>query len=136
MGRNLAPIILSRLDALSRLSSERDALTRLYLSPEHKAAADLTMSWMLDAGMTAAIDAAGTVTGRLKGERDDAKTLLIGSHIDTVRNAGRFDGCLGVVLAIEAVAELQRSGKRLPYAIEVLAFGDEEGVRFPSTLSG
>ena len=62
--------------------------------------------------------------------------MLIGSHIDTVRNAGRYDGCLGVVAGIEAVAELQRRGKRLAYSVEVLAFGDEEGVRFPATLSG
>jgi allantoate deiminase len=132
----LAPNVMARLDALSRLSSQSDGLTRLYLTPEHKAAAELVATWMREAGMTAGIDAAGTVVGRLEGSTVSGKTLLIGSHIDTVRNAGRFDGCLGVVTAIEAVGQLQRAGTRLPYAIEVLAFGDEEGVRFPCTLTG
>ena len=144
--RQLATRIMARLDELSLLTSEQGGLTRLYLSKEHKSAADLITGWMRDAGMTARVDAAGTVTGRLDGKqpggkqpegtRRDARTLLIGSHIDTVRNAGRFDGTLGVVLAIEAVAELQRTSRSLPFAIEILAFGDEEGVRFPCTLTG
>ena len=132
----MAPTITARLDALAQLTSQADGLTRTYLSKEHKAAAQLILGWMRDAGMSAKIDAAGTVVGRTEGTRADAKTLLVGSHIDTVRNAGRFDGNLGVVLAIEAVAELRRASTALPCAIEVLAFGDEEGVRFPRTLSG
>ena len=135
-GRSLAPNIMARIDALAQLSADQNALTRLYLSNEHKAATHLILGWMRDAGMTAGIDATGTVTGRIEGARADGKTLLLGSHIDTVRNAGRFDGNLGVVIAIEVVAELQRKQQKLPYAIEVLAFGDEEGVRFPRTLSG
>lgn len=128
--------VMSRLHQLGMLSSESGALTRLYLTPEHKAAAALVRRWMAEAGMTASIDAIGNVVGRYSGLRPGCPTLLIGSHIDTVRDAGRYDGCLGVVAAIEAVAVLARAGERLPYAIEVLAFGDEEGVRFPEALAG
>lgn len=127
---------MARLADLARFSSERDALTRRYLTPEHRGAADLVAGWMREAGMTAAIDAVGNVVGRYPGARPDAPALLLGSHIDTVRDAGRYDGTLGVVTAIEAVARLHAAGERLPYAIEVLAFGDEEGSRFPVTLTG
>ncbi len=126
---------MARLDQLAAITSAPGEVTRLYLTKEHRAAADLVAGWMKDAGLAVSHDAAGTVVGRAEGSTNDAKTLLIGSHIDSVRNAGRYDGCLGVVLAIEAMAELQRLGRRLPYAVEVLAFGDEEGVRFPKTLT-
>ena len=72
----------------------------------------------------------------MKGRTGGTKTLLLGSHIDSVRNAGRFDGPLGVVTAIEVVKAAFKSGKRYPFAIEVVAFGDEEGVRFATTLGG
>ncbi len=127
--------IMRRLAELARFSSEPGgALTRLYLTPQHKAAALQVENWMHQAGMAAGIDAVGNVVGRHGGA--DAPALLLGSHIDTVRNAGRYDGNLGVVLAIEAVAALHARGERLPFAVEVIAFGDEEGVRFPVTLTG
>ena len=85
--------------------------------------------------MAAEVDAAANVVGRYEGERPGAPALLLGSHIDTVRDAGHYDGNLGVVAAIEAVAALHAAGERLPFAIEVIAFGDEEGVRFPSKLT-
>ena len=128
--------LLERLDALARFSDEPDRLTRFFLSPAHRAAVDLILDWMREAGMTCALDPLATVVGRWPGEAADAPVLLLGSHIDTVRDAGRFDGTLGVVLAIAAVEELARTGRRLPFAIEVLAFGDEEGCRFPVTLTG
>ena len=140
--------VMARLGHLARFSSEPDALTRRYLTPEHRGAAELVAGWMREAGMTASIDAAATVVGRYEGcpeghreghharQGAGAPALLLGSHIDTVRDAGRYDGTLGVVTAIEAVARLHAAGERLPYAIEVLAFGDEEGSRFPVTLSG
>ncbi|MGF1476230.1 MAG: allantoate amidohydrolase [Geminicoccaceae bacterium] len=134
--RSLGDELMVRLDRLATFSSDPGALTRLYLTPEHKAAADQVMLWMAEAGMETWIDAVGSVVGRYEGDRADAKTLLIGSHIDTVRDAGKYDGSLGVLTAIAAVQELHACGERLPFAIEVLAFGDEEGVRFPSTLSG
>ena len=129
--------VMRRLEELARFSEEGGALTRLYLTPEHKAAAEQVLAWMREAGMEgAAIDAAGNAVGRYEGREPGAPALLLGSHIDTVRNAGRYDGCLGVVAAIEAVAALHAAGERLPFAVEVLAFGDEEGVRFPVTLTG
>ncbi len=128
--------VLDRLGALARLSDEPDRLTRFYLSDAHRAAADLVASWMREAGMEAGLDALATVVGRWPAARPDAPALLLGSHIDTVRDAGRFDGTLGVVLAIAAVEELRRRGRRLPFTVEVLAFGDEEGCRFPVTLTG
>ena len=127
--------VMRRLDELARFSSEPGALTRLYLSPEHKAAADRVAHWMRDAGMATGLDAAGSVVGRYEGAAPGAPALLLGSHIDTVRDAGRYDGNFGVVAAIEAVAALDACGERLPFAIEVIAFGDEEGVRFPVTLT-
>jgi allantoate deiminase len=127
---------MKRIDALAAFTDVPGELTRLFLSPSHKAAADCVASWMREAGMAARIDAIGNVVGRYEAQLPEAPTLLIGSHIDTVRNAGRFDGNLGVVAGIEAVAILAGTGERLPFAIEVIAFGDEEGVRFPMTLSG
>jgi allantoate deiminase len=81
------------------------------------------------------IDALGTVVGRYEGTSPGLPALLVGSHIDTVRDAGAFDGTLGVVAAIGVVEALARAGERLPFAVEALAFGDEENVRFPSLLS-
>lgn len=130
------PALMARLDELARFSDEPETLTRLYLTPAHKAAALQVQRWMTEAGMTAAIDAVGNVVGRYEATEPDRPALLLGSHIDTVRNAGRYDGNLGVLAAIEAVATLHAAGERLPFAIEVLAFGDEEGVRFPVTLTG
>jgi allantoate deiminase len=128
--------VLQRLDALARFTDEPGRLTRLYLSPAHKAAAGALAGWMRDCGMTVTLDAVGNVVGRHEGLRAGAPALLLGSHIDTVRDAGRFDGALGVVVALRVVETLAAAGRRLPFAIEVVAFGDEEGVRFPSTLGG
>ena len=132
----LGRAIMARLDELAALSDEPGRLTRLYLSPAHARAVDLVTGWMRAAGMTAAPDAVGNVIGRYESEPPGAPALLLGSHIDTVRDAGRFDGALGVVAAIAIVAHLALTGRRLPFAIEVAAFGDEEGVRFASTLGG
>ncbi|WP_431862047.1 allantoate amidohydrolase [Azospirillum sp.] len=128
--------LMARLDAFAAFSADDGALTRLCFSPPHRAAADRLMEWMRAAGMAVHLDPAGTVVGRYEGARPGAPALLLGSHIDTVRNAGKYDGNLGVLAAVEAVAELNRLGERLPFAIEVLGFGDEEGVRFPVTLTG
>jgi allantoate deiminase len=134
--RGSAERVMTRLDELASCTADAGQVTRLYLTPEHKAAAEMVRGWMSEAGMVASLDAVGNVVGRYPATSPSAKTLLIGSHIDTVRNAGKYDGCLGVVVAIEAVARLSAAGIRLPFAIEVVAFGDEEGVRFPVTLSG
>ncbi len=132
----LGEVIAARLDELATVSDEAGDLTRLYLGPAHRRAVDLIAKWMREAGMTTRLDAAGDVVGRYEARERGSRALLLGSHIDTVRNAGRFDGNLGVVTAIEVVRAAFRSGKRFPFAIEVVAFADEEGVRFASTLSG
>ena len=128
--------IANRLAELAALSDEPGRLTRLYLGPAHRRATDLVAYWMRDAGMSVRVDPLASVVGRYEGRDGGTKTLLLGSHIDSVRNAGRFDGPLGVVIAIEVVKAAFKSGKRFPFAIEVIAFGDEEGVRFASTLGG
>src|SRR5918993_318030 len=125
------------LDLIDDLAGHTDGpgLTRLYLSAAHRAVAEATRDLMRASGLDAGIDALGTVVGRWEGTDAGAPTLLIGSHLDSVVDAGRFDGPLGVVAGLVAVEELRRSGASLPFAIELLAFGDEENVRFPTNLS-
>lgn len=123
----------SMLSALGAISAEPQRLVRLYLTPEHRRAADLVASWMRDAGMTVTEDALGTVRGHWRPELK--QRLLIGSHIDTVIDAGKYDGPLGVVAGVLAVRELAARNVDLPFGIDVLAFGDEEGSRFRTTLS-
>jgi len=119
------------VNALGAMSAEPDRLVRLFLTPEHRRAADRLARWMREAGLEVSEDALGTVRGRLDGP----KRLLIGSHIDTVIDAGKYDGNFGVIAGILAAGHLVRAGKRLSFGIDVLAFGDEEGSRFPATLS-
>src|ERR1700761_1905922 len=128
--------IVSRINRLVAISENPHDLTRVFLTPEHRAAADLIMAWMAEAGMNAHLDAIGNVCGRYEGERAGLPCLMLGSHYDTVRDAGRWDGPLGVITAISCVADLHKRGRRLPFAIEITAFADEEGVRFASTLLG
>ena len=128
--------IMERCDALARHSELAGGLTRVYLSPEQRAANELVLGWMREAGMSARLDAIGNCVGRYEGERPGLPALLLGSHLDTVRDAGRYDGMLGVVSAIECVAVLNAAQRRLAFAIEVIGFADEEGVRFGSTLLG
>jgi allantoate deiminase len=109
-----------------------DSLYRGYLMPAHRAAIDCVGAWMVEAGMQVRIDPAANLIGRHEGTTPDAPALIIGSHIDSVRDGGKYDGPLGVMLGIEAVAVLR--GRRLPFAIEVIAFGDEEGSRFPAAM--
>lgn len=123
------------IDELGAISASPDHLTRLFLTPEHRRAADIVARWMAEAGLAVSEDAMGTVRGHWHPAGRDAPRLLIGSHIDTVVNAGKYDGPMGVILGILAVQEMVRAGFRPPYGIDVLAFGDEEGTRFPTTLS-
>jgi allantoate deiminase len=118
---------------LGSVSAEPNRLLRTFLSPAHRGAANLVTKWMEDAGLTVSEDALGTVRGSLAGS--GAKRLLIGSHIDTVVEAGMFDGAFGVVAGILAAEHFARSGRPLPFGIDVVAFGDEEGVRYPATLA-
>ncbi len=128
--------ILDRCHILARCSEQADGLTRVFLSPEQRAASELVTSWMREAGLEARIDAIGNVVGRYEGETPGRACLMLGSHLDTVRDAGKYDGMLGVITAIECVGDLHARGRRLPFAVEVVGFADEEGVRFSATLSG
>lgn len=132
----LGSTIWSRIEELAGISAEAGKLTRLFLTPELKRATELTRTWMEQAGMTTRVDAIGNLIGRYEGDRPALPALVVGSHLDTVKDAGKYDGMLGVVTGIACVAELHRQGIRLPFAVEVVAFSDEEGVRFGSTLLG
>lgn len=132
----LAARIIGRIGELARISETPDALTRVFLSTEHRAAADLILRWMSEAGLAAHMDEIGNAVGRYEGETPGAPCLMLGSHYDTVRDAGKWDGPLGLLAAIECVGDLARRGVRLPFALEVTGFADEEGARFSSTLLG
>jgi allantoate deiminase len=128
--------VLERCEVLAAVSSSDTGITRVYLSPEHARVNELAGRWMEQAGMTTWLDAAGNQRGRYEGLEPGAPALLLGSHLDTVPDAGRYDGILGVLLSIAVVERLSTEGVRLPFAIEVLAFGDEEGTRFGTALLG
>ncbi|MBW5815982.1 allantoate amidohydrolase [Yersinia kristensenii] len=128
--------VLARSDVLAAISESPDMLTRVYLSPEHLRANQQVGKWMQAHGMRVWQDAVGNICGRYEGLQSNAPAILLGSHLDTVRNAGRFDGMLGVLSALEVVGYLHRQQRRLPVAIEVIGFADEEGTRFGITLLG
>lgn len=128
--------VLERIDQLACFSEEADALTRPYLSQSMLAACAQLSEWMQAAGMQVRRDTVGNVIGHYPASRSDAPILLIGSHIDSVRNAGKFDGPLGIVLGLTCIEQLHRAGRRFPFAIELVAFADEEGLRYNSTYLG
>lgn len=127
---------LARIEELGRISDHPEHLVRTFLSPASKLAAQDITAWMEEAGMRVDRSADGTLRGVLDGADPDEKPLLLGSHYDTVIDAGKFDGPLGIISAIAAVEWLGSEGVRLPFPIHILAFSDEEGVRFHSTYLG
>jgi len=131
---NLGTDILDRVAQLARHSDAPDRYTRTYLTPAHRAAARQIAQWMEEAGMRVRVDAIGSVIGRYEAAAPGAKTLLLGSHFDSVRNGGKYDGVLGILVPVACVAELHRRGERLPVAIEIAAFADEEGARFSTSF--
>jgi len=128
--------ILEQCNELGAISEDRQVLTRRYLTPEHRRTAEHIARWMHAAGMTVEIDALGNVVGRYPAADDGAPRVITGSHMDSVVDAGRYDGVFGILCAIAAVSDLNARGKRLPIAVEVVAFGDEEGVRFGFSMAG
>jgi allantoate deiminase len=126
--------VMERCEALGRVSEEPNLLVRPYGSGAMRRANDTVASWMRDAGMTVRRDAIGNLIGRYEGTGD--KTLILGSHLDTVRDAGKYDGILGVMVALACVEQVHDRGERLPFSIEVVAFADEEGLRFGTTFLG
>lgn len=128
--------VMARADELAAISETTEGLTRVYLSVQHLQANQQVARWMTQAGMTVWQDSVGNICGRYEGEQEGAPAILLGSHLDTVRNAGRYDGMLGVLTAIEVVDNLHRQERRLAKAIEIVGFCDEEGARFGITLLG
>ncbi|APV50221.1 allantoate amidohydrolase [Betaproteobacteria bacterium GR16-43] len=128
--------ILEQADRLAEFTEDEGRLTRTYLTPKHREAGEQIAAWMREAGMEAGFDALGNVVGRYAGDRADAPVVLTGSHMDTVVDAGRYDGTFGILTAIACVQDLHKRRKRLPFAFEIVAFCDEEGVRFGVTLIG
>ena len=134
--RPLGPRIFEMIEALAQFTQAEGELTRCSFTPEAAKASDCVLAWMTDAGMRTHIDEIGNVIGRYPGTDPDAPALMVGSHLDTVRNAGKYDGMLGVVTPIACIEQLHERGETLPFPIEVIAFCDEEGTRFQATLLG
>jgi allantoate deiminase len=126
-----AQAVLQRCDAVARCSEEPGRVTRRFGTAALAQARELVAGWMREAGLVPRYDAVGNLLGRRDGP---GRTLLLGSHLDTVRNGGRYDGALGVIVAVAAAARL--AGRPLPFALEVAAFADEEGTRFGTAFLG
>lgn len=132
----LGNTIMQWADILATWSDDNNNLTCAYLTPAHRKTAAQIARWMRVAGMQAEIDAVGNVVGRYLSDTPGAKTLIIGSHYDTVCNGGKYDGREGVLLPIAVVQYLHESGEKLPFDLEIIGFSEEEGVRFKSTFLG
>ncbi|SCB34692.1 Zn-dependent hydrolase [Cupriavidus alkaliphilus] len=133
---SLGDTILAHADELARFSDMEGGLTCAYLTPAHRAAQAMLAQWMEAAGMQVRTDAIGNVIGRYAADpaAGDARVLLTGSHFDTVRNGGRYDGRLGILLPIAVIGALNQAGIRLPYHVDVVAFAEEEGLRFKTSF--
>ena len=128
--------IMALADRLAQWSEIPDGLTCTYLSPAHRSVAAEIRDLMRQAGLTAGIDAIANVVGRHAADDPHAPALILASHYDTVRNAGKYDGRLGVLVALVVAEHLRRLGRKLPFHLDVIAFSEEEGVRFASSFLG
>ena len=128
--------IMRWADDLAQHTEASGMLTRTYLTPAHHAAAAQLAEWMCEAGMSVRRDMAGNVIGRYEADTPGAPALLTGSHFDSVRNGGKYDGNLGILLPIACIRQWHTQGRRFPFALEVIGFAEEEGVRFKATLLG
>lgn len=133
---DLGSEILSRLEQAAAISSAGPGVTRFSFTREHRAVGELIERWMRAAGLNTRWDAAGNLIGRAEGSGQDRRTVMLGSHQDSVRQGGRYDGMLGVVLPLVCLQALRRDGVTLPFPVEVIAFSDEEGGRFTTSLIG
>src|SRR5919106_5487999 len=128
--------VMARCDELAAFTEEPGRITRSYGTLALTAARDLIAQWMGDAGLAVRVDAVGNVRGRGQGSAPTAPALLLGSHFDSVRDAGRYDGPLGILVALEVVDHLRHRPQPVPFPVEVIAFADEEGLRFQTTYLG
>ncbi|MGC9943997.1 MAG: allantoate amidohydrolase [Verrucomicrobiota bacterium] len=136
MSHHFAQLVMQQIGVLAKISDESGVITRTFASPGMRRANAQVATWMRGAGMETRVDAIGNLIGHYAGQKAAGKVLLLGSHLDTVRNAGKFDGPLGVLLAIACVENLRHKKLRLPFAVEVAGFADEEGVRYQSAYLG
>ncbi len=134
MSTTRATKVVERCLQLASFSEDRGSIRRTFLSPPMRDCHNEIARWMEAIGAHARIDAAGNLRGVYPGAQSSAARLVIGSHLDSVPDAGAFDGVLGVVLAVALLEELQ--GQRLPFGIEVVGFSEEEGVRFGTPFIG
>jgi allantoate deiminase len=132
--KDRAARIIARCREIAACTEVPGETTRLFLTPSMHKVHELLRSWMETLGMTVHVDAIGNLRGLWPGLTPGSLRLLIGSHLDTVPNAGPFDGILGVVFGVAIVEELQ--GQHLPFAIEIIGFSEEEGVRFSKPFLG
>jgi allantoate deiminase len=132
----MAEQIMAKIDALASISEDSQTITRTFGTPAFIQGSRLVAGWMEKAGLETHTDNMGNVRGRLLSQIPGAKTLVIASHMDSVVNAGRFDGPLGILLVLDILEALIQSGEPLPFHIELIAFSDEEGVRFHTTYLG
>ncbi|MBK9714110.1 MAG: allantoate amidohydrolase [Kouleothrix sp.] len=131
-----ARTVMERCDRLAGFSEEHGRLTRRFATDALRQAGAAVADWMRAAGMSVRCDSVGNVIGRYEAGRSGAKTLLLGSHLDSVRDAGKYDGPLGVLVALASVQRLHDQSRRLPYAVELYGFADEEGVRYHTAYLG
>jgi len=128
--------IISRINRLAAISEDDKGITRRYGTPAAIQAGKIVIEWMQAAGLQTRVDAIGNLYGRRPAADPNAKTLVIASHLDTVVNAGRWDGPLGVLTGLDILESLDRQNIHLPFHIQLIAFCDEEGVRFHTTYLG
>ena len=128
--------MLQHCDTLAGISEMQGGILRQYLTQAHQQCNDCVAQWMQEAGMNTWQDEVGNQWGRLAAKHADAPRLIIGSHLDTVPNAGAFDGILGVMMGIELAACARDNAWDLPFHLDVVGFCDEEGTRYGVTLIG
>ena len=128
--------IMAHINELASFSEDAQGITRLFGTPAFLQGSHTVLAWMKAAGLDSRIDHIGNVRGRLASANVHAKTLVIASHIDTVRNAGKFDGPLGVLMGLDILTHIIQLRIALPFHIELIAFSDEEGVRYHTTYLG
>jgi hydantoinase/carbamoylase family amidase len=131
-----ATYVLQRINELASISEEPGVITRTFGTDAFVKGSRLLARWMQEAGLQTRIDNMGNVRGRLVSLNTNAKTLVLASHIDTVVNAGKFDGPMGVLIGLNLLEQLIQQRTSLPFHIELIAFSDEEGCRFHTTYLG
>ena len=132
----MAERIVARVEELATISEEQNSITRTFGSPAFIRGRNRIEAWMREAGLETRVDNIGNLRGKFVGSHPEAKTFVIASHIDTVVNAGKWDGPLGVIAGIDLIDEVRLKKTAVPFHIELIAFCDEEGVRFHTTYLG